>query len=185
MGSEPPSEGRVDEQDGASAPDGGRSVRVEPATVPWLEALAEGDEVFAQRFGIAVEPGWAGFPEAVPAALAATRVTGPDRWGTHLFFATGDGALIGLGGWKGPPVDGAAELGYAVAPSRQGRGIATAVVHELLGRGRIAGLRLAVAHTLGRPSASTTVLTRTGFARVAELEDPDEGPIWRWELPLA
>ena len=92
--------------------------------------------------------------------------------------------MIGNGGWKGPPVDGAAELGYAVAPARQGRGVATAVVRELVRRARVAGLQMVFAHTLAAESASASVLARCGFAKVAELIDPDEGPVWRWELHL-
>ena len=37
------------------------------------DALAEGDEVFAERFGVAVEPGWDGFPEVVPFLVEAAR----------------------------------------------------------------------------------------------------------------
>jgi RimJ/RimL family protein N-acetyltransferase len=159
-------------------------VRVEPATVAWMEALVEGDDVFASRFGIPVVEGWAGFPEAVPHTLGAVREQPDQTWGTHLFFAEGDGALVGFGGWKGAPVDGAAELGYAVAPARQGRGIATAVVTELIARARAAGLSTVLAHTLAEPNASTAVLTKTGFTRAATITDPDDGPIWRWELTL-
>lgn len=159
-------------------------IRVEPATVEWLEALVEGDEVFAERFGIPVVDGWAGFPEAVPHALAAVRAQPDQTWGTHLFFAD-DGALVGFGGWKGTPTDGAAELGYAVAPARQGQGIATAVVHELVARGAAAGLATVVAHTLAEANASTAVLAKTGFTEVAVVDDPEDGPIWRWERPLS
>ena len=61
---------------------------VEPATVAWLEALVEGDDVFEARFGIPVEPDWAGFPEAVPLALDELRATvGRPSGGPHLFFA--------------------------------------------------------------------------------------------------
>ena len=95
-----------------------------------------------------------------------------------------DDSVAGLAGWKGEPVDGLAELGYSVAPERQGRGIATAVVRELLWRGRAAGLRRAVAHTLPEPSASTAVLERCGFTRTGAVADPDgnvEGVVWRWQ----
>ena len=119
----------------------------------------------------------------LPIIIAAAHRDEPDEWGPHLFFGE-DGALIGNGGWKGAPVDGAAELGYAVAPARQGRGVATAVVRELVARARAAGLRTVFAHTLAAESASTSVLVRCGFAKVAELTDPDEGPVWRWELHL-
>jgi len=77
---------------------------------------------------------------------------------------------------------GNAELGYAVAPSRQRRDIATAVVRELVCRARDTGLRTVVAHTLADESASTRVLTKSGFVRVAESVDPVHGRIWRWEL---
>ncbi|MDP9336447.1 MAG: GNAT family N-acetyltransferase [Actinomycetota bacterium] len=159
-------------------------IRVEPATLTWLEALAEGDHVFTARFGVPVVPGWAPFPEAISFALQAARTGAPTLWGVHLFFDD-DGALVGNGGWKGAPAHGTAELGYAVAPERRRRGIATAAVRELVARARVAGVRLVVAHTLPEPSASTTVLHRCGFMRVGELVDPDDGVVWRWERPFA
>ena len=158
-------------------------IRIEPVTPEWADALSNSDAEFTRRFGVPVEAGWAGFPEALPIIIAAAREGGPGQWGPHLFFGE-DGALIGNGGWKGPPVDGAAELGYAVAPARQGRGVATAVVRDRVRRARAAGLHMAFAHTLAAESASASVLARCGFARVAELTDPDEGPVWRWELRL-
>ena len=151
-------------------------------TREWAEALFEGDAVFTDRFGIPTEPGWSGFPEALSLMLDYTRRGDPPEWGPHLFFD--DGVLVGNGGWKGPPVEGAAELGYAVAPARQGRGIATAVVNELLARARAAGVPTIVAHTLAQESASTTVLRRCGFAKVGELVDPTDGAVWRWERTL-
>ena len=90
-------------------------IRAEPLSLEWAEALAEGEEVFSESFGIPVADGWAVFPEALPGALRATSEDG-DPWGTHLFFD--DDALVGWGGWKGPPVNGVVEFGYAVA--RQG-----------------------------------------------------------------
>lgn len=50
--------------------------------------------------------------------VEAARVDRCGVWGSHLFFDD-DRALLGLGGWKGEPID---ELDYAVAPARQGRG---------------------------------------------------------------
>ena len=158
-------------------------VRVEPITREWAEALAEGDTVLTERFGIPVEAGWSGFPEAVPILLHAARCGVPGEWAPQLFFDD-DGALVGNGGWKGRPQEGAAELGYAVTASRQRRGIATAVVRELVERARQADLRIVFAHILAEENASTKVLTRCGFTRTAELTDPDEGRVWRWELML-
>jgi len=159
-------------------------VRMEAATATWMEALAEGDDVFTERFGVPVVPGWAPFPEAITMGLTAARAGAPAAWGVHLFFDE-DGALVGNGGWKGEPRDGVAELGYAVAPERQRRGIATAAVRELIARARAVGVRLVIAHTVPESSASTTVLDRCGFVQVGELVDPDDGLVWRWELSLA
>jgi ribosomal-protein-alanine N-acetyltransferase len=157
-------------------------IRVEPLTLPWIEALAEGDATFAERFQIEVVDGWLAFPETLPHMLEAVRANGVDEWGSHLFFE-GD-ALVGFGGWKGPPSDGTAELGYAVAPERQGRGIATTAVAVLVDQARAAGVSTVVAHTLAATSPSTSVLVRSGFTMVRALEDPDDGPLWRWELDL-
>lgn len=69
-------------------------------------------------------------------------------------------------------------------PSARGRGIATAVVRELVARARAAHVDLVVAYTLPATSPSTSVLRRCGFVQAAEVVDPDDGLVWRWELPL-
>jgi [ribosomal protein S5]-alanine N-acetyltransferase len=158
-------------------------IRVAPAEPEWAKALVEGDAVFSERFGIPVEAGWFVFPEAFPLLVDAARRAEPDRWGLHLLFDD-DGALVGNGGWKGPPVSGVAELGYAVAPARRERGVATSAVRELISHARVARLRTVVAHTLADTSASTAVLTRCGFTKVSDLVDPDNGRVWRWEVEL-
>ena len=37
------------------------------------------------------------------------------------------------------------------------------------------------AHTLAEESASTAVLAKVGFERVAQIDEAEEGPVWRWE----
>ena len=155
-------------------------VQVVPARPEWLEALVVGDDEFARRFDIPVVEGWAGFPEVVPHLVEGVRERPEDPWGTQLFFDEEDGALVGMGGFMGPPDDGTVELGYAVAPARQGRGFATAVVAVLLGRAREAGVEKVIAHTLPEANASTAVLVKNGFVRDGESHDPDEGTVWRW-----
>lgn len=161
-------------------------MRVEPLRVEWIEALIDGDAVFAERFGTDVIEGWAGFPEALPHALDAARRQDADPWGSHLFFDD-DGALVGFGGFKGPPAEGAVEIGYAIAPARQGRGLATAAARALIESARDRGVARVVAHTLAAPNASTAVLERCGFTRTATIADPDHGvddDVWRWERSL-
>ena len=146
-----------------------------------------GDATFEAEFGIPVVAGWAGFPEALPGAQAAARTADADPWGSHLFFDAADGALVGFGGFKGAPAAGTVEIGYAIAPARQGRGLATAAARNLIARARAAGVDVVVAHTLAESNSSTAVLTRCGFTRVATVADPDGNvseDVWRWELDL-
>lgn len=156
---------------------------IEPIGIEWAEALIVSDASFAERFHIPVEADWSGFEDALPILLEAARAAGPSKWRPALFFD--DGVLVGTGGWKGPPEDGVAEMGYAVAPARQGRGIATAVVQRLIEQPRREGVRAVIAHTLAEENASTKVLARCGFTRIAEMTDRDDRPISQWKLNLA
>lgn len=162
---------------------GSATPQVQPLRLEWIESLIDGDAAFTERFGISVIEGWAGFPEALPHALDAARRQDADPWGSHLLFDE-DGALVGFGGFKGPPADGEVEIGYAIAPARQGRGLATSATRTLINRARERGATRVIAHTLATPNASTAVLTRCGFHRTATIADPDEGDVWRWELQL-
>jgi RimJ/RimL family protein N-acetyltransferase len=45
-------------------------------------------------------------------------------------------------------------------------------------------VRLIYAHTLPEPNASTRILVRHGFTQTGMAEDPDAGPVWRWERAL-
>jgi [ribosomal protein S5]-alanine N-acetyltransferase len=162
-------------------------MRVESLRLEWIEALVDGDPAFTERFGIAVVEGWAGFPEALPHALDAARRHDADPWGSHLFFDD-DGALVGFGGFKGPPDGGEVEIGYAIAPDRQGRGLATTATRTMIASARERGATRVVAHTLATPNGSTAVLVRCGFTRTATIGDPDNGvddDVWRWELELS
>ena len=156
---------------------------VTPATGSHLELLAHDETAFANEFGLRVAPGYLEFPEALEHALRTLRAGAPPEWATHLFIHAADRALIGIGGYTGPPDDGTVEIGYCLAPAYRGRGLATAAAAELVARARAAGVRSVQAHTLAVPNPSTGVLTALGFTRTAEI-DSEEGPLWRWELPL-
>jgi RimJ/RimL family protein N-acetyltransferase len=159
-------------------------VEVRPASPDELRALLDGADAFTARYGRPVEPGFSSFDGVIEHSLEAITSDGvPARWYTHLFFAPGDdGALIGIGGFKGPPDDGAVEIGYEIAPALRGAGRASAAARALISVARAAGCTLVLAHTLAEESPSTSVLTRLGFAHTDTIDDPDDGPVWRWEL---
>jgi RimJ/RimL family protein N-acetyltransferase len=88
-------------------------------------------------------------------------------------------ALVGWGGFKGPPSDGVVELGYEIAPGFRERGLATAAVGQMVAEAFAAPeVQSVIAHTLPEPGPSTRVLEKSGFDR------DGEGPesTWRYRL---
>jgi RimJ/RimL family protein N-acetyltransferase len=155
---------------------------LQPATLAQIEALIAGDDVFAAEFGLNVVAGYIAFPEALEYTRKGLAEGLDPNWSSHLIIDPDAGELVGLGGFKGRPVAGEVEIGYGVAPEREGRGHATAAARWLTDTAFARGVEVVVAHTLAELNASTTVLQRCGMTKVGELVDPDDGPIWRWEV---
>jgi len=116
------------------------------------------------------------------------RITKPvraERWGA--FWATqsieGQIRAVGLCSYKTEPNDlGEVEIAYYTFPHREGRGIATAMVRDLTLRASPHAAFL-IAHTLPIENASCKVLRRCGYELAGEAFDPEDGLVWRWQLP--
>jgi ribosomal-protein-alanine N-acetyltransferase len=149
-----------------------------------LDAALEGSAALAGALGCDVADGWDVFPGSlrrVRDAVAADPARA--RWGTRLFLLDEPPTLVGWGGFKGDPRDGAVEVGYAIAPAWEGRGLATAAVRGLVREAFAAPeVRTVLAHTLAGPGASVRVLERTGFVRDGEHAQEGVGQVWRWRL---
>jgi RimJ/RimL family protein N-acetyltransferase len=157
-------------------------IEVVPLPPEQAVTLLTEPEAFEERFGLSLVDGYLAFPEALEPTVTALEGGVDPAWFAHLVV---DGTeVVGLGGFTGPPVDGEVEVGYSVAPSRQGRGVATAAVGLWLDRARRGGVRRVRAHTSPVENASVHVLRRHGFAHDGEAVDPDEGTVWRWVLDL-
>ena len=165
-----------------------KNLRLVPYAPEHLRALCQRQESFAQSFGWPPANGLTDFydsKDVSPDWLAKLEVaTGVDPWtfGFGLVHVA-SGTVIGAGGFKGPPgADGVVEIAYGVVPDYQGRGYATETAQALVafafGSGRV---RVARAHTLPEPNASTQVLTKCGFRHLGEVMDPEDGLVWRWE----
>jgi RimJ/RimL family protein N-acetyltransferase len=92
---------------------------------------------------------------------------------------------IGIGrcGYKGPPnANGMVEIAYGIDEQYRGNGFATeaaqALVDFAFGNDQVHAV---CAHTLAELNASTRVLTKSGFARIGDVIDPEDGLVWRWE----
>jgi RimJ/RimL family protein N-acetyltransferase len=94
--------------------------------------------------------------------------------------------FIGSCAFKSPPTpDGTVEIAYFVYPAFEGRGYATEMARKLIALAARSGhVRQVIAHTLPERNASTRVLTKAGMTFVGEVMDPEDGRVWRWELPV-
>ena len=161
----------------------GAETDVVPVSVEQAEVLLHRPDEFPQRFGLTLVPGFLAFPEALPHTLQALRNGVAAEWSSYLIIVRDE--VVGFGGFTGPPDDeGRVEIGYCIAPTRRGRGFATAAARAWVERARAFGVCMITAHTLPAENASTGVLRRLEFVFDGEATDPDEGSVWRWTLRL-
>jgi [ribosomal protein S5]-alanine N-acetyltransferase len=156
------------------------------STVGRLSALITGPHEYQRVFGQAVEDGYVSSPGILEFSLHHAQAATDDRpwWLLYLIVERGHDRLIGLCGYAGPPdEDGFVEICYGVAPALSGRGFATEAALALATHAfelpAVTGIR---AHTHPGHGASTRILTKCGFTRTGDFDDPDEGRVWRWEL---
>jgi RimJ/RimL family protein N-acetyltransferase len=146
-------------------------------------ALAAGKAELARLLAVAIPDSWPEFPEAFAPAPEDV-VPRRTQWDGYLFIAPARSALVGNGGFHGPPNDlGEVEIGYEIAAEFRNNGYATEAV-----RGFVefafsdAAVRSVIAHTLAEKNPSNSVLARAGFRCVAELPNEEVGRVWRWAL---
>ncbi len=88
--------------------------------------------------------------------------------------------LIGSAGYKGPPSDGAVEVGYGIVSDRRRRGYASEVTRGLVAHAFArSGIERAIAETLPELVGSIGVLRKCGFQFVGEGSEPG---VIRFEL---
>jgi [ribosomal protein S5]-alanine N-acetyltransferase len=149
-----------------------------------MDAALAGDEALAEALGHDVVPGWVTFTQALgPTRDAIAADPGRSAWGTRFFVASDPPELVGWGGFKGPPRHGVVELGYEIAESRRGRGLATAAARAMLAEAFAdEQVTLVIAHTLPERNASNRVLEKAGFAYDGEAREGGE-VVWRYSAP--
>jgi ribosomal-protein-alanine N-acetyltransferase len=159
-------------------------VRLVRADLQLMDAALAGDRALAEALGHHVVPGWVTFSGALRPTrdVLAANPSAAD-WGARFFVAGDPPELVGWGGFKGPPRDGVVELGYEIAATRQGRGLATAAVRAMLAEA-FADERVTtvIAHTLAERNASNRVLEKAGFAFDRKAREGDQ-VVWRYSAP--
>ena len=105
------------------------------------------------------------------------RDPGSARWIARAAVAEPGGAVVGHGGFHGPPdADGMVEVGYSVDPAYRRRGYAKAMLAALLERaGSEPAVRVVRASISPDNVASLATIAGFGFVRVGEQWDEEDG----------
>jgi RimJ/RimL family protein N-acetyltransferase len=153
-------------------------IPTEAEMVPALQSAG----TFQQRYGIDAR--------AVESLLLSVLEQNRDRvypkgGGGLLAVDASSREAVGTCGYPAAPdAKGEIEIAYFTFPAYEGRGIARRMARELVGRASARReVRLIIAHTLAETNASTRILTGLGFSHAATIEHPEDGLLWRWELP--
>ncbi len=149
------------------------------------EAIA-GNDKLSKLLGVAVHENWTEFGVgALEYSLGKLKGNENESgWWTYFPIHREDNMLIGSGGYQGKPTaEGTVEIGYEITPDYRNRGLASEMTMGLVENAfKDNRVKSIIAHTLGQENPSTKVLTKCGFVKIDEMNDPDEGIIWKWEL---
>ncbi|HEX8515892.1 MAG TPA: GNAT family N-acetyltransferase [Bacteroidia bacterium] len=163
-----------------------KNLKLIPCDTEILKSAIAGNEILARKINVTVENNWSEFGVGA-LQYSLDKLTGSEEeknWWTYFPVYKQDNKLIGSGGYKGKPsADGTVELGYEIAPRYRNRGIATEMAKGLIENAfKDERVKSIIAHTLGQENPSTKVLQKCGFEKVDEINDPDDGLVWKWEL---
>lgn len=143
-----------------------------------LRALATSEAAFQTFIGLNVLEGGVLPSEFVAQFLPRAEANAP--W--LGVWALVDGAIVGSGMCKTRPLNGTVEIGYGVAPSVEGRGVATEIAKGLVKMAFDLGAQSVIAHTLPDGIASQRVLSKAGFQHEGQVIDPEDGLVERFKV---
>jgi RimJ/RimL family protein N-acetyltransferase len=151
-----------------------------------LQSAIQGNEILAKKINVNVQDNWTEFGVSALKYSLDRLTEGEEEknWWTYFPIHKQDNKLIGSGGFKGKPTTkGTVEVGYEIASDYRNRGLATEMTKALIEYAfRDERVKSIIAHTLGQDNPSTKVLQKCGFEKVEEINDPDDGLVWKWEL---
>lgn len=149
-----------------------------------LESALVDNQKLADLLRITVPANWTEFGSG-PIKYTLEKISSANELGWWTWFPVHrkDNTLIGTGGYKGSPVNGMVEIGYEIIPAYRNKGLATEFANALITHAfTFSYIHTVTAHTLAEVNPSTKVLSKCGFIKIDEINDPDDGLIWKWEL---
>ena len=164
-------------------PDGDQeqSVRFADLPVPALAALEQGDlELAEARAGLRLGEHFVSDRARWLWRVRLNQIVeDPDNthWMTRVLATDPADTVLGHGGFHGPPdAQGMVEVGYFVVPEHRRRGVARAMLRELVRRAEAAqDARIVRACISPRNAPSLATIAGFGFAKVGEQWDDEDG----------
>lgn len=158
-------------------------MRLWPAESWILESLIHKDGQIQERLGVRFEEKFSMFG-VEPWKFALDKLADPEEenWWTYLPELRSNSSIIGTCGYKGKPnAAGGVEIGYELAPKYRGLGLAKEMAAALIKNAfQSVQVKCILAHTLAHMNESCGVLKANGFKFKEEINDPEDGLIWRW-----
>ncbi len=103
-----------------------------------------------------------------------------------VFVSAAPAQVVGSAMLKRRPEAGRVEVGYGVAESAWGRGVATAAVRQLVAHAFAdAGVREIYAETAVDNQASRRVVEKVGFSHIGQRDSAEDGWVNQWLLTRA
>lgn len=149
------------------------------------DAIRMGNNTLARVMGVNVPKKWTEFRDTFTPSYHRWKAHPPLRdWWVYLIIHVQDNMLIGSCGYKGEPdSNGMVEIGYEIITPYREKGLGTETAKGLLDHAfQHASVRKVIAHTMAEENASGHILEKLGFAQTQDVNDPDEGQLWRWEI---
>jgi ribosomal-protein-alanine N-acetyltransferase len=158
------------------------------SSVDIIEKILAGDEALMTHLDILIPPVWTEFGRP-PFQYALERIqnhSSDPKWWSWLPILVAENTLIGNCGYKGAPKNGTVEIGYEVAEDYRGQGFGTEMAVALIKNAFMyETVQEVIAHTLAEENASVNILRKCGFTLKEQINDPEDGQIWKWELARA
>ncbi|MCF0063871.1 GNAT family N-acetyltransferase [Dyadobacter chenwenxiniae] len=161
------------------------NLRIVPCDDTLFDAIRMGNNALARVMGVNVPKKWTEFRDTFTPSYHRWKAHPPLRdWWVYLIIHIPDNMLIGSCGYKGEPdASGMVEIGYEITSSHRSKGLGAETAKGLTVHAFAQpGVHKIVAHTLREENASVKILEKIGFKQIEDVNDPDEGPLWRWEL---
>lgn len=109
-----------------------------------------------------------------------TRVGFQPPW-TSYYFQLGN-ELVGMGAFKGAPVNNTVEIAYGTMERFRNRGIGAAICKALVDLSLQTDPSVVItARTLPQPGFSTRILSKNNFKNLGIVLDPEDGEVWEWQ----